>query len=326
VSGTAIACIGLACSDHIWHVEHFPPQRSRTPAPSYRSEGGGPAATGAVAATRLGVGARLISLFGDDDDGRAHRRELERYGVDLAGSRVPRGARSFVSAVLVDPHGERVIFPYRGEGLVDDPTLHDWGALDGVGAVMIDGRHPRLAHHALDLLAGHGVVSIGDWGDLREPALRARIDVLAVSEEAAAMMRNDHGFPQPPSSDPHQRIADALRALPLLRALPEQRVAVTVGELGCVWLDGRAAWHQRAPTVEVIDSNGAGDVFHGALTAALAERMSLVDALRLATATAALRCAGVGRAAIPHRVAAAALADTLPAATPHTIPAPGGTL
>jgi sulfofructose kinase len=256
----AIACIGLACSDHIWHVEHFPPEQSRTPAPDYRSEGGGPAATGAVAANRLGIEARLISLFGDDEEGRAHQSELERYGVDLSGSRVPRGARSFVSAVLVDPSGERVIFPYRGEGLVDDPALHDWRVLDGVGAVMIDGRHPRLAHHALDLLANASVVSVGDWGDLREPELRARIDVLAVSEEAAAMTLSALGRAPRARNDPAERISAALRALPLLRARPEQRVAVTLGELGCVWLEGESAYRQRAPKVKVIDSNGAGDV------------------------------------------------------------------
>ena len=312
MSVTTIACIGLACSDHIWHVERFPPLTSRTPAPSYRSEGGGPAATAAVAAARLGAEVRLISLFGDDDEGWAHRLELQRYGVDLRGSRTPPGARSFVSAVLIDPHGERVIFPYRGVGLDEEERQHDWRVLEGVAAVLIDGRHPRLAHHALDTLAGSGVVSVGDWGDLREPALRHRIDVLAVSEEAAQLL-----LTQPPASDPSTRLDDAARALPLLRARPEQHVVVTLGELGCVWLVGDEVWQQRAPRVSVVDSNGAGDVWHGALTAALAEGLALADAIRLATATAALRCGGIGRAAIPDRLSAATLAATLPAPTPH---------
>lgn len=324
--GAAVACIGLACSDHIWHVDHFPPQGSRTPASGYRHEGGGPAATAAVAAGRLGVSARLISVFGDDDEGRAHQRELASYGVCLSGSRTPTGARSFVSAVLVDPRGERVIFPYRGEGLLDDPDAHDWQPLEGVGAVLIDGRQPRLAAHALDLLAHREVVSVGDWGDLREPLLRARIDVLIVSEEAAQMALTRADLPSDSPADARSRLSEALRALPLLRSHPHQRVAVTLGELGCVWLAGDHAHHQRAPRVAVVDSNGAGDVFHGACTAALAEGLPLAAALRLATATAALRCGGEGRTAIPARERAEALAITLPDAIPMAIPSAGGIL
>lgn len=314
----AVAFVGLSCRDHVWRVERFPPTASRTPAPGYRVEGGGPAATAAVAAARLGTDARLWALHGDDEDGRANAAELARFGVDLRGVRTPAGARSFVSAVLVDPEGDRRIFPYRGAGLEDDPSAHDWHGLEGCGAVLVDARHPALAAHALAWAEARGVPRVGDWGDDRHPELRARVDHLVAAEEAAALALAARGTPAP--RDP---LEAAVRGLAALRDAPKQLVAVTLGPRGCVWDDGRSAWHQTAPKVAVVDTNGAGDAFHGAYAAAIAAGIEVVRAVRLATAVAALKCTGEGRAALPDLATARAVADALPAPT-HLGPSTGG--
>jgi len=328
IAPPVVACVGLSCRDHVWRVERFPPAVSRTHAEGYRADGGGPAATAAVAAARLGARARLWAIHGDDDDGRANADELRAYGVDLAGCHVPRGARSFVSAVLVAPDGERYIFPYRGYGLADEPADHDWAGLTGVGAVLVDGRHPRLAAHAVAWAAAHGIPSVGDWGDLRHPELRARIDHLVASEEAGreAVGAFAPGGAFAQGGAPGQgggggsagteaaddAVATAVRAAAALRDRPEQLVAVTLGPLGCVWDDGHDVWRQSAPRVDVVESNGAGDAFHGAYAAAIAGGLAVADAVRLATAVGALRCAGEGRAALPDLSTARALADRLP--------------
>jgi sulfofructose kinase len=309
----AVAFVGLSCRDHVWRVERFPPTASRTHALNYRADGGGPAATAAVAAARLGIRARLWAIHGDDDDGRANADELRAFGVDLAGSRVPAGARSFVSAVLVAPDGERYIFPYRGHELADEPAAHDWSGLAGVGAVLVDARHPRIASHAVAWAAAHGIPSVGDWGDLRHPALRARIDHLIAAEEAGhEALARAHGGDTAVTGD---AVETAVRAITALRDRPEQLVAITLGPVGCVWDDGREVFLQAAPAVEVVESNGAGDAFHGAYAAALASGRSVAAAIRLATAVGALRCAGEGRAALPDLTSAEALADDLPPPT-----------
>ena len=314
----AVACVGLSCRDHVWQVERFPPVASRTPARAYRAEGGGPAATAAATAARLGAEARLWAVHGDDEDGRANAAELARFGVDLSGVRAPAGARSFVSAVLVDPDGERRIFPYRGAGLADDPAAHDWRGLDGCGAVLVDARHPILAAHALEWAVARGVPRVGDWGDDRHPELRARVDHLVAAEEAGASALAARGSVAP--SDP---LAAAVLGLGALRDAPTQLVAVTLGALGCVWDDGRDVWHQVAPRVAAIDTTGAGDAFHGAYAAAIAAGWDVGDALRLASAVAALKCTGEGRAALPDLATARAVADALPAPT-NLGPSTGG--
>lgn len=325
----AVACVGLSCRDHLWHVERFPPTHSRTHAHAYRSQGGGPAATAAVAAARLGADARLWAVHGDDEAGRTNDAELAAAGVDLRGARTVAGAASFVSAVLVGPDGDRHVFPYRGDGLEDEPAAHDWSGLVDAGVVLVDARHPRLAAHALAVAGAHGTPSVGDWGDLRHPELRARVTHLVVSEEAA---REACGRDEAPSDDDRRIVAvEGAVALRAAAGAATSTIVVTLGELGCVWLGGDRAWIQSAPTVDVVDTNGAGDAFHGAYATAVAAGWTLTAAVRLATAVAATKCTGRGRDALPDLRRARALADALPAPSPwpHPHPAaamrPGGT-
>jgi sulfofructose kinase len=80
-------------------------------------------------------------------------------------------------------------------------------------------------------------------------------------------------------------------------------LAVTDGPHGVYWLDHSGLRHMPAFKVNAIDSLGAGDAFHGAFTLALAEGRDLVDAMRFASATAALKCTKFGGASgAPQRV------------------------
>jgi sulfofructose kinase len=75
-----------------------------------------------------------------------------------------------------------------------------------------------------------------------------------------------------------------------------------MGPQGCLWLDDSGPSHQPAFAVEVIDTTGAGDVFHGAYALALAEGRGVESAMRFASGVAALKCTHHGgRAGIPTR-------------------------
>ncbi|HMJ43565.1 MAG TPA: PfkB family carbohydrate kinase, partial [Pseudolabrys sp.] len=80
-------------------------------------------------------------------------------------------------------------------------------------------------------------------------------------------------------------------------------VAITDGPNGIYWLDGGVVKNMPAFKVKVVDSLGAGDAFHGGFALALAEGRTLMDAMRFASATAALKCTKFGgTAGSPHRV------------------------
>ena len=90
---------GLSCVDHLWRVERFPPTASRTRTSDYTVQGGGPAATAAVAAARLGARTELWAVHGDDANGHAAREELRRYGVGLLCVVGGAGATSMVGSM-----------------------------------------------------------------------------------------------------------------------------------------------------------------------------------------------------------------------------------
>ena len=298
VDGRArVGFVGLSCRDHVWQVDRFPPEQSRTHASAYRAHGGGPAATAAVTAARLGAEAHLWAVHGDDDDGESCRAELAAEGVDTTGVRTTLGSRSFVSAVLVTPTGERFIFPYRGDALIDAVEGVDWSALPALDALLTDARHPVMAGHALAEARRHLIPTVGDWSDGRHWHLVDLVDHLIVSEECARLALGHD---------------DPVQALRVLRRSPRQVVAITLGERGVVWDAGDGPWRLAAPRVEAVDTTGAGDAFHGAYTWAIAARREPSAAMRLASAVAALMCRGHGRATLPDLGEAERLAALLP--------------
>ena len=275
---------GLSCIDHLWQVERFPPIRSRTHSSAYSVQGGGPAATAAVAAARLGARSELWALHGDDANGRFVHDELRSLGVGVDGVALLPDAVTFVSAVLTVPHGERYIFPFRGRGLEDDPRFWDLERVVDFDALLIDARFPNVCRALLERAAAAGVPTLGDFGNTLNFELSEGVDYLLASEECAAEVLG--------RNDPEA-------ALGALRWHPDQVVGITLGAEGFVFHDGAELRHIPALPVEVVDSTGAGDVFHGAFTFGVALGWPPAQCGLFASVAAALSCTAVGRGAIP---------------------------
>jgi sulfofructose kinase len=275
---------GLSCIDHLWRIERFPPTSSRTRTSAYSVQGGGPAATAAVAAARLGARTELWALHGDDSNGRFAREELRSYGVGVEGVLLLEEAVTFVSAVLTDPDGERYIFPYRGLGLEDDPRFWDLDRVADFDALLIDARFPTANRALLERAADAGVPSVGDFGNTDHFELAERVDYVLVSEECAVQVLG--------RNDPEA-------ALDALRWRPEQVVGITLGPEGFLFHNGDEMRHISALPVEVVDSTGAGDVFHGAFAYGVAVGWKPSQCGLFASVVAALSCTAIGRSGIP---------------------------
>lgn len=72
-----VACVGITVMDRIYYVEGLPTESGKYVARNYTEVGGGPAATAAVAAARLGAQVDFIGRVGDDDTGNSLLAELE---------------------------------------------------------------------------------------------------------------------------------------------------------------------------------------------------------------------------------------------------------
>jgi sulfofructose kinase len=321
-SGRTLLCVGLATVDLVAHVPGRLEPGVKQFATTLTTAHGGPATTAAVAAARLGARVALVAAVGDDGRGDGLRAAVEAAGVDATLVLRRTGIGTSTSLVVVTPDGERTIVN------ATDPGLQ--GALDqaeaaaviaaarAAGAVLADVRWPAAAAIALAAARDSGIPGVLDLDRAPEGAhgpvrglVRAASHVVA-SRDALEDLLTARGAA--PTTD----VAASLAALQDLA--DGAFVAVTLGAGGVAWLgpDGTVG-HEAAPTVVVVETLGAGDVWHGAFAAGLAAGLTTADAARDANAAAALRCTRSGGwDALPtHAEVVALLAATHPDPEPH---------
>lgn len=282
-----IACVGIAVLDRIWYLNDLPKEGGKYVAGDYKEVGGGPAATAAVAAAKLGAEVDFIGRVGDDDTGNRLLAELQAHGVNTRYTRIVKGARSSQSAVLVDAAGERIIANYPSPDL---PHCADWMAdidFSQWGAVLADVRWHHGAKQAFTVARANGVPTVLD----------ADVTPQDIAELVAL---SDHAAFSAPGLARLTGVTDAPAALKQAQTLTNGHVYVTQGAQGCLWMENSQLHHLPAFHVDVVDTTGAGDVFHGALAVSLAQKTDIEEAIRFASAVAALKCTRPGgRAGIP---------------------------
>lgn len=293
-----VTCVGMAVLDRVFSVPALPTGATKLYATAFSEIGGGPASTASAAIRRLGGEARLFARLADDPVGDTVLAELTREGVDVAGVRRLSGARSAWSAVAVDQQGERLILNTPGLGLDVAPDWIGPAALAGADIVLADMGWPAAAARLLRLARRVGIRSVldADLGPHPDSA-----SLLALAED---VLFSAAGLSH------HAQTDDPIEGLRRMRdRIPGRQVlGVTLGAEGFLWLEGDRPCRAPAPHVRVVDTLGAGDVFHGAYALALAEGRDVRGAARFANAAAALKCTRPGgRAGIPSRAEVDAL-------------------
>jgi sulfofructose kinase len=288
---TRILCIGIVVVDFVYRYGSLPRGPGKHIADGMEAVVGGMAANAAVAATRLGARAALLSRVGEDPNGTFALAELEWHGLDLRGVEHVRGVPTSLSAVAVDDEGERMLFNHQDRRLLLDADAPPEPAYRQFDAVLDDTRWPAAGSTGLQLARARGVPAIADIDHEIEPrwlasTLSSASHVVFSRDGLAACLGIDG--------------VDA--GLAEARRLAPGRIAVTLGADGVAWLDGTTVRHLPAFPVRAVDTLGAGDVFHGALAVALAEGRPWPDALVFASAAAAVKCSRPsGRGSFPTR-------------------------
>ena len=254
-------------------------------------QGGGVIPTAMAAAARLGVAAAVWDRVSDDYYGDFIIADYRKYGVIVDWIQVVPGYHSALSHILVDRStGTRSILPYRGT--VPPPTAADFDAeLVSLCRVL----HTSGSYLDVELKAARQAKALGipvsfDGGaGLATPERMALVelaDVLVVARQFAQDVTGETELPA------------CARAL---LGYGAELVVITAGGDGSFgWTSGGAACHQPAFAVEVVDTTGAGDVYHGAFLVGYLRGWPLRTIMAYASATAALKCTRVGgREGIP---------------------------
>lgn len=284
-----ILCLGNATWDRIFTVEDIPSEATKYFSSSYREIGGGVAATAAVAAAKLGAKVEFVGRRGQDNVGGLVESDLNDWGVKTTYLKSFPNNTTSSAVVHVDSKGERQITVHRDPEL---PRNTDWitpQLLKNVDCVLCDCTWSEGAEKLLTLARELNIPSVID-ADLGGEAL---IKLIALTDHVA--------FSYPALCSLSGQ-TDFEAALKTAQQHTDGTVYVTNGDKGCYWLDNGILSHVSGYKVDVVDTTGAGDVFHGAFAFAIAQGNKGDTAIDFANAVAALKCTAIGgRIGIPSQ-------------------------
>lgn len=278
-----VVCLGVITMDTIALVDRYPSEDERVIAQEIARGGGGPAAVAAVALARLGISTAIVGTIGDDEDGREILEIFKREGVDATGVSIGSSATAGSVIVASKENSARAIStrqPMKQAPANDAAKAliasAEWLHCDHVGITRLDelgiarGKGPKISFDA-----GYGVETF----DV------SLVDLFVPTDRQMALRHPDLSLEEAMKKD-----AETAKNI----------VVATRGS------EGSAAYSENfieAPgfSVDVVSTLGAGDVFHGALMAQVAENRPMGEALLRANAVAALSCRGLdGQSAIPN--------------------------
>lgn len=273
--------VGLNATDTLIPLATYPVQGSKVEYRNATVLPGGQAATTVIACQHWGLSTRYVGKLGDDDAATLHRREFAREGVDARLTTVVGGA-SPQSLILVDAEGERTVLCRRDERLLLKPSDLDPTWIVNARALHVDGYETAAATVATGWARAAGIPVIADLDEMYDGVdqLIENIDYLIVSRDFPCRLMGD---------------ADLERALQRMQSRYGCRLtAATLGRDGVLAWDGKRILHTPTFRVPVVDTTGAGDIFHAGFIYGLLQGWPLEKQLEFACGAAALNCMASG--------------------------------
>ncbi|MDT0143158.1 PfkB family carbohydrate kinase [Microbacterium sp. PRC9] len=283
----SVVCVGSAILDTIALVDRLPGEDQRVEADQVVIAGGGNASTSAVAIARLGVDVEFSGIVGDDEAGATVLAQLEAEGVGTSLVERRAGVETSHSVVVVSREsGARAILTRPAVTPDRIPSGFDWVHVDKAG---------------YRALAQGGRISSAVSLDDGNPVPGLDLNLIDLYVPTAIVLRER--FPGQSAEDGAR---EALR-------LGTTTVVATDGAHGSFAATRDQLVHSPGLPITPLSTLGAGDVFHGALLAAIVLGKPLQEAIRFANVTAALSCRALdGRSGIPDRTEVEAALSDLP--------------
>ncbi len=284
-----IVGIGACVFDTLYNIPSYPKEDTKMRATASKTAGGGPVATGLVAASKLGEDTAYIGVLSNDNGGKYLKEDFEKYGVDTSLINVQSGFRSFASVLWLcaDTATRTCVFD-KGDLpplMLNDKQIQ---AIKNAALLMVDGNEMEAAVSAAKIARNNGTKVLYDCGGLYEGVenLLALTDIMIPSCEFALAHTKTNN------------VEDAAKVL--FKQYNPEVVVITMGSKGGVLFDGENFTYYPVFKVKVADSNGSGDVFHGAFAAAYVKGFNYLNSCYFSSAVSAIKCMNIGaRESVP---------------------------
>lgn len=275
--------------DTLISVSHYPDEDTKLRAESSKPAGGGPVATGLVAAAKLGCDAEYIGVLSDDAGGVFLKGDFKKYGVGTDNITVKSGYRSFTSVIWLSKEtSSRTCVFDKGDLPPLEITASQKETIKNADLLMVDGNEMDAAVKAAQIARENGTKVLYDCGGLYDGVekLLALTDIMIPSEEFSLG---------------HTGCATAEEAAKkLFETYHPEIVVITQGKRGGIIYDGQKVVNYPIYPAKVVDSNGSGDVFHGAFAAGVIKGFDYLKCCHFSSAVSGLKCTGIGaRESVP---------------------------
>jgi sugar/nucleoside kinase (ribokinase family) len=292
-----VSSIGTLAVDYFGIVSRVPDLDEKTMAERYEIHPGGVAGNVITQAARLGVSAGWIGKIGEDPTGEILGREFEKDGIDTSHMEVVGGKNSMFTWILVDKRGSRTItmFPnVLNEFTAEDVEAKHADYIRSSKVLMAEACVLPLSPviRAMEIAKEAGVTVIFDLDvtptGVEEMNMGTRKDLQRALSLADVFIPCKAAAVELLGSD--QIVPNMER----LRQYGANTVAVTLGEHGCVIAGQDQLVEVPGFPVEVVDTTGAGDAFHGGFVYGFLQGMEPEQLGRFANACGAVCCTKVG--------------------------------
>jgi sugar/nucleoside kinase (ribokinase family) len=273
--------VGLNATDTLIPVVEFPARGSKLEYASAKIMPGGQTASTVVACQTWGLSTRYVGKLGTDSAAKLHCDAFAKAGVE-ARIAINQGGISPQSIILVDSGGERTVLCQRQESMALRPEELEREWIVNARALHIDGFDTQAAIRAASWAHEAGIPIIADLDELYPDVeeLLQFIDYLIVSRDFPCRLMNE---------------TDLQLALKGMQARYRCKLtAATLGENGVLAWDGRQMLLQPAYRVPVVDTTGAGDIFHAGFIYGLLNDWPLERTLDFSCGAAAMNCMAQG--------------------------------
>ena len=285
-----IVGIGANVFDTLYRLDSYPKEDTKQKAVSVTESGGGPCGTGLVAASKLGASCAYIGNCSDDSAGRFLRADFEKFGVSTEYMTPVSNTGAFCSCIwLCDDTAARTCVFHRG---TVPPTHISEAAAKAIAQaqiLMVDGNDLDAAVKGATIARKNDTLVLYDAGGQYPGVERllAVTDILIPSEEFALGHTGEGN------------VANAARKL--WQMYDPKVIVITQGKEGGILYNGKSIVRYPAFPVDAVDTNGSGDVFHGAFAFALTKGYDFEKCCVFSSGVSALKCTGVGaRSAVPN--------------------------
>lgn len=295
-----ITVIGSANLDLIMQVPRLPGVGETITGGVFSQAYGGKGANQAVAAARAGGAVTFVATLGSDATGHQYLTQLQQDGLDTTHVTLEPDQPGGAALIMFDQHGENylTVAPGANERVTPERVHAAEAVIQSSDWIVLQQEIPAAANQAaIDLAGKHGRPVMLNYAPANDLTLRPgpAVHALVVNETEAALLAGV------------ELEADDMKACrdlaATLRDVGSHRfVVITLGKAGAVFADADGV-HQATPfNAEAVDTTAAGDTFCGGLAVALGEGQPLADAVRFASAAAAVSVTRVGaQPSIPTR-------------------------